>query len=275
VDRKSKPFATDERGKAQMGEKQDLLRSCYRAMNPQERGSGGLAAQFRESPGGIDKVLEAQWLSPFKSRCWSQYDDPICGLNAVTATGNFLKDAVRAGSPKWRAVSNSFAGFEGERGRSLLRVMEHGRIPRCPIQYRPTMMFSACFWFLTVTSVIETAGNRMSRAAFKTHHGDAGKNQGHRVIGKGKPFAADYADECRSKIQPLIFTDDTDLGDRAWSHNIADIGKTASPLGLNSKIFWCSFRLATLKIPRILSTCEVKFLSFDLCNRRQVFLCCA
>jgi hypothetical protein len=73
------------------------------------------------------------------------------------------------------------------------------------------MMFSACFWFLTVTSVIETAGNRMSRAAFKTHHGDAGKNQGHRVIGKGKPFAADYADECRSKIQPLIFTDDTDL----------------------------------------------------------------
>jgi hypothetical protein len=63
----------------------------------------------------------------------------------------------------------------------------------------PTMMFSACFWFLTVTSVIETAGNRMSRAAFKTHHGDAGKNQGHRVIGKGKPFAADYADECRSK----------------------------------------------------------------------------
>jgi hypothetical protein len=48
------------RRKAQIGEEQGLRRNCYRAMNPQERGSGGLAAQFRESPGGINKVLEAQ-----------------------------------------------------------------------------------------------------------------------------------------------------------------------------------------------------------------------
>lgn len=32
------------------------------------RGSRGLAAQFRKHPGGMDEVLDAQSLSPFKAR---------------------------------------------------------------------------------------------------------------------------------------------------------------------------------------------------------------
>jgi hypothetical protein len=45
----------------------------------------------------------------------------------MTAVGNFFQDAIRAGSPKMRAVSNSFSGFQGEvRRRQVLRVMLHG-----------------------------------------------------------------------------------------------------------------------------------------------------
>jgi len=58
------------------------------------RGSGGLAAQFKERPGGMNKMLKAQGRSPFQSRGRSYDDDTICGLETMTAVGNFLQDAI-------------------------------------------------------------------------------------------------------------------------------------------------------------------------------------
>ncbi len=95
-------------------------------MNADGRVSGGVAAQFREHSGGMNKMLKAQGRSPFQSCGRSYDDDAICGLETMTAVGNFLQDAIRAGSPKRRAVSNSFAGFQGECRRNVLRVMVHG-----------------------------------------------------------------------------------------------------------------------------------------------------
>jgi hypothetical protein len=97
-----------------------------RRMKP-NGGSGGLAAQFRERAGGTNKMLKTQWDPPLQSRRRGYNDDPICGLETMTAVGNFFQDAIRAGSPKMRAVSNSFSGFQGEvRRRQVLRVMLHG-----------------------------------------------------------------------------------------------------------------------------------------------------
>lgn len=131
---KPKPFAADCADKTQIG------KTCLggtetrrragdrkgRRFTADQGGSGGLAAQLRKQPGGMDKVLDTERLPPFQACRRSQYDDPIRGLNTVTAAGNFLKEAVRTGSPEWRTVSDSFAGFESERGRSLLRVIVHG-----------------------------------------------------------------------------------------------------------------------------------------------------
>ncbi|MBZ5494106.1 MAG: hypothetical protein LAO76_24550 [Acidobacteriia bacterium] len=58
------------------------------------RGSGGPAAQFRECPDGMNKMLKAQGCSPFQSSRRSYDDDAICGLETMTAVGNFLQDAV-------------------------------------------------------------------------------------------------------------------------------------------------------------------------------------
>jgi hypothetical protein len=58
------------------------------------RGSGGLAAQFRERAGSKDKMLHAQSLSPFQSRRRGQNDDPIRGLKTMAAAGNFFKDPI-------------------------------------------------------------------------------------------------------------------------------------------------------------------------------------
>jgi hypothetical protein len=63
-------------------------------MNADGRGSGGLAAQFRERAGGKDKMLHAQSLSPFQSGCRGQNDDPIRGLKTMAAAGNFFKDPI-------------------------------------------------------------------------------------------------------------------------------------------------------------------------------------
>jgi hypothetical protein len=58
------------------------------------RGSGGLTPQFLKRSGGVDKVLDAQRLSPFQTRRRGQNDDPIRGLRTMTAIGNFFKDPV-------------------------------------------------------------------------------------------------------------------------------------------------------------------------------------
>jgi hypothetical protein len=63
-------------------------------MNADGRGSGGLAAQFRERAGGKDKMLHAQSLSPFQSGCRGQNYDPIRGLKTMAAAGNFFKDPI-------------------------------------------------------------------------------------------------------------------------------------------------------------------------------------
>jgi len=66
----------------------------HRGINSDRRGSGGLAAQFRERPGCIDKMLKAHGGSPFQSCGRSYNDDPIGGLETMTAFGNFFQDAI-------------------------------------------------------------------------------------------------------------------------------------------------------------------------------------
>ena len=62
--------------------------------NQNARGSGGLTAQFRERAGGKDKMLKAQSLSPFQASGRSDNDDPVCGLETMTAVGNFFQDTI-------------------------------------------------------------------------------------------------------------------------------------------------------------------------------------
>ena len=64
------------------------------AISPERLGSGGLAAQFRERPDGVNKMLKAQGGSPFQSCGRSYNDDPIGGLETMTAVGNFFQDAI-------------------------------------------------------------------------------------------------------------------------------------------------------------------------------------
>jgi len=59
-----------------------------------DAGSGRLAAQFRERPGGMNKMLKAQGSSPFQSCGRSYNNDPIGGLEAMGAVGNFLQDPI-------------------------------------------------------------------------------------------------------------------------------------------------------------------------------------
>jgi hypothetical protein len=52
------------------------------------------ATQFRERAGGKDKMLKAQSLSPFQASGRSDNDDPVCGLETMTAVGNFFQDTI-------------------------------------------------------------------------------------------------------------------------------------------------------------------------------------
>ena len=69
-------------------------KSAYDGINADDRGSGGLASQFRERPGGVDKMLKAQGGPPFQSRSRSYNDDAIGGLETMTTFGNFFHDAI-------------------------------------------------------------------------------------------------------------------------------------------------------------------------------------
>ncbi|HEY2168670.1 MAG TPA: hypothetical protein VGJ30_03535 [Candidatus Angelobacter sp.] len=59
-----------------------------------QRGSGGLAAQFWKRAGGMDKMLNAQSFSPFQSCRGGYNNDPVRGLKTITATGNLFKDSI-------------------------------------------------------------------------------------------------------------------------------------------------------------------------------------